>query len=327
MTADVPPRRLSRLARRLVPLAVVSGGAIALATALGFVHGWWWVFDLLAALRTQYALGFLVLALLFSLAGARWIALVCLVGFLVNAVLIVPLYFDRPVPPREGDVIRIMFLNTDIRGANIEALINDLETASHDLVFLSATTDRWAAEFESADIPYSVVQARPRGTSVELLLLARHGVAVETSIRDFGEGGRNKAIEAVVRLNGQPTRVLGVHPVSPATAERAARHRSFLEEIALWARLQTDPAIVVGDLNSTPWSPVFRSLLEEGGLTNSQVGYGVQATWPVIMGPAGVPIDHLLHSSELTTVERDTGPGYGSSHRSIHVGVAMASSN
>jgi hypothetical protein len=81
--------------------------------------------------------------------------------------------------------------------------------------------------------------------------------------------------------------------------------------------------VVVGDLNITPWSHAFRSL-ERAGLRNSQRGFGLQATWPAGYGPFMVPIDHALHSRDLTVTHREVGPAHGSSHRSVLVELAPA---
>lgn len=83
--------------------------------------------------------------------------------------------------------------------------------------------------------------------------------------------------------------------------------------------------LIIGDLNSTPWSPRFETLTRNGGLVNSQNGFGVQASWPSGIGFFGIPIDHALHGEELTTVERSLGPGYGSAHRSLYITVALSS--
>lgn len=320
--------RLTRVAQRLVPVALGCGVVLAVASLGAFAGGLWWVFDLLAALRVQYGFGFFLIGVILAVAGSRLIAMACLMALLVHAALVAPLFLDDPAPTREdAGVLRIMFLNTDIRGADIDLVVEDLRTARHDLVFLSAATDRWADVLGSADIPYSVAQARPRGTSLELLALVRHGVNVETTIVTLGEDSRSKAIETRVNLDDAPVRILAMHPVSPLTPERADAHAAQVEAIAGWARIQQGPVVIVGDLNATPWTPVFRRLLEDGDLVNSQVGFGLQATWPAWLGPFGVPIDHVLHNEQVTTLERRVASGYGSSHHAIHVSVARVASS
>jgi endonuclease/exonuclease/phosphatase (EEP) superfamily protein YafD len=57
---------------------------------------------------------------------------------------------------------------------------------------------------------------------------------------------------------------------------------------------------------------------------NSLDGFGLQPTWPAGQPWFAIPIDHLLHSDQLTTVERSTGPANGSDHRPIEVTLAFA---
>lgn len=314
----------TELANFAVLTATAGVALLTLVTLAGFLGGRWWLTDLLANLRVQYVVGFLLVSVPFAVFGPRALGAVCLGGALVNAVLVVPLYLGGPAPPAEGsDVLRIMFLNTRIDEADPVAVIDDLRTAQHDLVLFSAVTDSWVGSMESAPIPFTVAQARPRGTSLELLVLARNGLPVETTVHSFGDGGRSKAIEARVTLDGRPVRVLVMHPVSPITSRRAERQANQLSALAVWVRAQTDPVVVVGDLNATPWSPGFRTLLRDAGLVNSQEGFGIQASWPRVLGPLGIPIDHALHSKDLTTVDRALGPGYGSDHRSLHVAIAL----
>jgi endonuclease/exonuclease/phosphatase (EEP) superfamily protein YafD len=326
-----PPDRVSHRplpGRVLTWLGVTVLSVLIAATAVGFLGRTFWIFDLAAALRVHYALGFLVLLVLFASMRRRWLLTASALGLVTNLALIVPLYVSGSGPAAaDAPVVRVMFLNTQIRGADVNELIEDLTRGESDLVFLSAATDAWADALGAADIPYSVAQSRPRGTSLELLLLARHGVNVETRLQNFGGGGRSMAIEARVTLGDASVQVLAMHPVSPATPERAAAHREQIEAIAGWARGQDDPVVVVGDLNATPWSSVFQMLLEDGDLVNSQEGFGIHASWPASLGPLGIPIDHVLHSQGLTTVERSLGPGYGSEHRSIHAAIAAIGSD
>lgn len=295
-------------------------------TAVGFLGRTFWIFDLAAALRVQYALGFLILVVLFAAVRRRWPLAVSVLGLLANLALIVPLYFGGPGEiDADAPVLRVMFLNTQIRGADVNELIEDLSSGEPDLVFLSAATDAWADVLEAAPIPYDLAFRRPPGVDVELLVLARKGVTVETFIEDFGAGGRDTAVQAV-SFGDTPVQVLAMHPVSPVTPKRVEAHSEQLAAIASWARAQDDPVVVLGDLNATPWSAGFRRLLEEGELANSQKGFGIQASWPAFLGPLGIPIDHALYSDGLITVERFLGSGYGSEHRSLHVTFALSES-
>ena len=89
-------------------------------------------------------------------------------------------------------------------------------------------------------------------------------------------------------------------------------------------RDQNELALVVGDLNTTPWSPYFKDLLKLGALRNSMKGWGVQTTWPATSYPLRIPIDHALHSPGLVILNREIGPDVGSDHLPVILDVHVS---
>jgi endonuclease/exonuclease/phosphatase (EEP) superfamily protein YafD len=75
--------------------------------------------------------------------------------------------------------------------------------------------------------------------------------------------------------------------------------------------------IVVGDFNTTPWSPCFQDLLAAAGLRNATLGHGYIGTWPTWFWPALIPIDHVLLKGPLAATTVGRGPAIGSDHYPI----------
>lgn len=91
------------------------------------------------------------------------------------------------------------------------------------------------------------------------------------------------------------------------TVELAARH---------------DDLLLIGDLNSTPWSPQLRALREESGLRPTW--RGLQTTWA--RDPWHVltlPIDHALVKGGVRVLEAGRLPWTASDHRPLRVRVAF----
>jgi endonuclease/exonuclease/phosphatase (EEP) superfamily protein YafD len=82
--------------------------------------------------------------------------------------------------------------------------------------------------------------------------------------------------------------------------------------------------VVTGDFNASTWSRGFSLVTGEASLVNSQRGFGVQASWPAGYPLLSIPIDHLVHSRELTTVDRYLGESLGSDHLALFVEVGRA---
>jgi len=79
-------------------------------------------------------------------------------------------------------------------------------------------------------------------------------------------------------------------------------------------------AVVAGDLNATPWSPIFHRVLDLGRLRDSREGFGLHRTWPSgIHALLRIPIDHVLVGEGVTVLRREVGPHIGSDHRPVIV--------
>lgn len=95
-------------------------------------------------------------------------------------------------------------------------------------------------------------------------------------------------------------RVLAVHTRAPWGPDAVAERDGALHAVGKWASAdQSGHVLVVGDLDATRWSAVFRELLGVGGLRDSERGFGFQPSYPAGFWLARVPIDHSLYSDGL----------------------------
>ncbi|HWV58305.1 MAG TPA: endonuclease/exonuclease/phosphatase family protein [Longimicrobiales bacterium] len=282
-----------------------------------------WALDLLGQVRPQYVVGFVALATI--LVALRWwkTAALALAGAVVNAVVVLPYLTGASTPVVTGETLTVMSLNVKIRQADPVAVAEYLRTSDVDLVYFFAVVEPWLDALMDAGVPHDLLVSRGGRGGLEIAVLGRSPI-VETTVHAWGRDPRSMAAEVVVPFEGGRVRVLGTHPLSPRSPGNAAQRNQQLTRVAEWAAEQTDPVLVVGDLNATPWSHAFRALISDSGLVNSLVGAGLQPSWPAVLGPLGIPIDHALHSPALVTVSRELGPSFGSEHRSVIVTVARA---
>jgi len=71
---------------------------IAALTAVGFLGGIWWGFDLAAKFRVQYTLVLLISSAVLAVVHRWWAIGVAAMALMVNLALIVPLYAGAPAP-------------------------------------------------------------------------------------------------------------------------------------------------------------------------------------------------------------------------------------
>lgn len=131
------------------------------------------------------------------------------------------------------------------------------------------------------------------------------------------------SIQAAVEWNGGTVRLIATHPVPPITSRYYLARNLHLSLLA--KRVQTlrnehpdESVIVVGDLNLTPWSPVFRDFLIAADLHDASRGHGLTPTWyrwPLF--PFGLVLDHGLATRDLVCTRRAIHGDVGSDHRPV----------
>src|SRR5690606_11658512 len=118
--------------------------------------------------------------------------------------------------------------------------------------------------------------------------------------------------------------VIGVHPPHPVRPHHVPVFVAYLQNVAEAVRQADSPVVVMGDFNTTAFSPSFQDLLAATGIENASEGFGYAATWPVAAGPFGLPIDHVLVSPEFAVRDVVVGPAMGSDHAPVIVDVRLA---
>ncbi|MEM8740218.1 MAG: endonuclease/exonuclease/phosphatase family protein [Pseudomonadota bacterium] len=307
-----------------------AGLGLCAATLLGFAGEIWWRFGLLDHFRVQYV-GLLLLIEVagFLLLWRRWVGLL-LIPLIVNLVPIV----DLALKPRGGATLAatqltVFHANIDHTRPRADEIVALLSAAPADIVFVQEVTPETLVQLQTGLTGYRLVLAAPRRTS--------HGSAMfvpvtstleiqDARIIDLPNGSQRPLLVADLVFDGAPLRVMSVHVTLPKTEDTAAAQARELVALAEWANdaMRDGPSVVlVGDFNATPFSVRFRDMLERGGLLNSQVGWPLQMTWPAGWPmPMQLAIDHLVHSPDLSTLMRETGPAIGSDHLPLRVTLA-----
>lgn len=118
---------------------------------------------------------------------------------------------------------------------------------------------------------------------------------------------------------GNTYKVLGVHPMAPLSPSWAQERNEQFLDLAVYVKTSTLPVIIVGDFNSTPWSPYFEELLLTAGLADARVGFGLVPTWKANSWLFHLPIDHALVSSEWQVLTFQSHPTKMGDHKGIYV--------
>jgi endonuclease/exonuclease/phosphatase (EEP) superfamily protein YafD len=306
-------------------LLVIPAVALAVVSIASFFGEWLWWLDVLANFRAQFVVGLMIFSLSLLLTRFRRTGIAVFAVAIVNLIPVLPLYVGSP---GEGEPtapsIRVMSFNLLSDNESFGEVIDYIRTIDPDLVLLHEASRPWNVAVEAADLGYEVIKPWPDSLIFGTLVLVR-GEEIEAVTFGFAEA-QPRAVQLSYRPTGWPEAidVLSTHPLAPTERERADLRNAQLQFAAEWASERDSPRFVVGDFNATPWSSPFRDLMDEADLRNSQLGFGLQPSFPTTSNVIlRVPIDHLLHSDHFITRDRRLGPDLGSDHFPLIVDIEL----
>lgn len=240
---------------------------------------------------------------------------VCALGALAHLAPV--LAWLPPASPSAPSELRLLVANVLTGNQEHRRLLDLVAEERPDVVALLEVDATWLAALAplAGTYPHRVVEPRDDNFGIALLSRRPLGAAAIVELGPF----ELPVIDA--RVEGAfPVRIVVAHPPPPISAAHAEARDAILVEVA--ARVAGDPrAVVVGDLNCTPWVAPFRRLLRDGALRDSRIGQGNQASWPTRLGPLGIPIDHALVGPAVGIGGRRLGPSIGSDHRPLLIGL------
>jgi endonuclease/exonuclease/phosphatase (EEP) superfamily protein YafD len=319
------PRAIWVWLGRLVTLAALAGAA---AAATGTLLGFWarrdWRLELLAHFRVQYFWALAIAATL--LAMRRWpkMALLTATAATANLLLILPLYVGPAPPAASGPLARGMSLNVFYHNHEYSRVLDEISLEKPDFVLLLEVTPKWVEMMEimRPEYPFSRIAARPDSSG--MALYSRLPIE-RVEIDNLAHEGLPTIVAQLLTPTG-PVTLFCTHTASPRSPANLAMRNQQLESLAKIVENRVGPVMVMGDFNTTSWSPFFAEFLVNSGLSDSRRGFGVQPTWPAAPLPLRIPIDHCLVSPEVGIYGRHVGHAVGSDHRPIIVDFAIVPS-
>jgi endonuclease/exonuclease/phosphatase (EEP) superfamily protein YafD len=301
------------------------GAAVVLALLpswLGLLGGWHWSLDLLAHFRWQYLL-FAMLAVAWAAwCGRRVVLVLAALTFLLNAALIGRLAWHPDLGGKvaEDFSLRVLSFNVLMRNPDKQRVLDYLMASDADVISLVEVDQKWLAALAplQAKYPYHVADPRPDNFGVAMFSRIPWEKA---EVLWLGEPGL-PSIEARMRHEGRDLVIIGTHPVPPAGRRNAGWRDGQLGRLAQHVSQLHIPALVVGDLNATPWSVGLR-IATASGLGFRSLSPPWTPTWQV-RSIFAIPIDQELSTAPLVVTGRSVGPDLGSDHRPLNISVGWA---
>lgn len=279
---------------------------------------------LLQSLRFHLAAALLGLVVLLFISGAWWRGVLFMVVFALSAgqgALIVyrqqearALVSEQPSRP----LFKMLSFNLlQSNSANGRRLATYIENSGADVVALmeAGPVKPFAAEIMKT---YPYISKCAASGPCDTFLLSRTPLT-NVAVGSLGRVWQNRLVTAHTLIDGVDVSIIVAHLVKPyfddAPNEEAAR-------LALAIAAARGPLVLAGDFNAAAWSRNINWLYRFHGLIP---GPSYPATWPVRLGPFGVPIDNMWTRGPLfiSSIEA-LDDSMGSNHRGIMATLSLA---
>lgn len=295
------------------------------------------ILDALNDFRLQYFVLSIIAAIAFYLTRRKRLLWMSLVILTINAIAIVPWYIPNlnSTQNAEGHPFRLLAINVLNQNRDYHRVIDWINQEEADLVVLSEVIAKWnpwseALSVLNADYPYHV-----RQDDMEIEVYSRWPLSIRHE-QPYGEGQDLPIIRGFVALDvavdGRSVVAIATHAFPQAFFGRKgfALRNQHLQDLGDYlGRLITQDELsasgpmaimVAGDLNVTPWSPHYRSLMAQSNLKDARRGFGLlpsQSSFMPQIPIFAIPIDHSFVSKDIEVVNIYTGPNVGSDHLPI----------
>ncbi|MDF1585250.1 endonuclease/exonuclease/phosphatase family protein [Marinimicrococcus flavescens] len=219
--------------------------------------------------------------------------------------------FVESCPPEQR--LSVMVANVLLGNREAQPLLELVRREKPDIL-LAMETDAWWHEALAPleeEMPFRVQQIT--GSYYGLELFSRLPL-IEPEIRRLADQD-TPAVQSGVRLrSGERIDFVGLHPHPPRPWQPAIGRDAQLYAAALLVREDERPAVVAGDLNSTPWETALERMQRIGALIDPRQDYGYAATYSAHSWWRSWPLDHVLHEPGFATSSLHRLGAVGSDH-------------
>jgi endonuclease/exonuclease/phosphatase (EEP) superfamily protein YafD len=293
---------------------IIAATVNALFSIVGYLGKFNLFFELSSHFKLQYLLvGFSTFIFFAQVQSKKRWLLVSAFCIIINLAEIVPWYFPAPAlagaTPEQN--LRILHSNVLRSNRRYSEVISLVKAEQPDIAVFVEVNTSWAKELSvlSEMFPYYSQQQESEnfGSAIYSKLPLEN-----VSVKAFSQG--RKSLLADVKFQGKIISMILAHPTVPIKQQSFIDRNKQLAAIGEYAAQVKNPLIVVGDFNTTMWSPFYTNMVKTAKVRNARSGFGILPTWPTFLPLAYIPIDHFLVSKEIGVLKIRTGRNVGSDH-------------
>ena len=198
---------------------------------------------------------------------------------------------------------------------NPEGAIQQIVDQNSDIIGIQELNASWLSELEVLDRSHPYSFTVPHDTCCYGIgLYSRYPITFQDNI----DIDSTPELEVEVLVNGRKVKLLYMHTRPPAFPDRSASRNKQLKVMGERAARSSASWVLFGDFNIVPWAFHYRNMVERTGGKDARRGF--HPTFPIDYVTL-VPIDHFVHSQDMSCTGFHSFPLKGSDHKGIYIGL------
>jgi endonuclease/exonuclease/phosphatase (EEP) superfamily protein YafD len=289
---------------------------VAFGAVFGRVHP---LIDLFGQFVLPAIVGAAALAVLTALTGRYMTMTLAVAALLANLAVASP-WITSPTPVEtSGPRFKLLMLNVYYNNPRLDLAEQLIRSTNADVVVLLEMIPRLRPAFDKIAAAYPHRLECWQGPRCDALILSRFPLTDISSKLPPAKTRRSLA-SATVEIEGRSLTLFAAHLILPFPFTRFATQPAQADDLAASVASVSGPRLLVGDFNAATWSASVAKQ-RDSGLT-ALTGPG--GSWPTFLPKhLGIPIDHVLTSSDLAPRSRKFINVAGSDHRAVLAEIAF----
>lgn len=288
---------------------------------LGFLGKYYWLFDLFAHFRIYYVIYFLILGSVTLALQRRKEATVAMLFAVTLSFGLIKFYVSNTESQNiSSETLKIASINLLSSNENFEKVASFIDEGSFDIVFLLEINDKWQHKIETIEgYPFQFYIPRPDNFGIGVI----YNIEIDSVERIDVSNIELPSILLSMKLDGKELKLLSTHPVPPISSKFFEFRNNQFDEINTFVNEVDEELVLIGDFNSTVFSPNMKTLLNNDRLVDSRIGFGLLHTWNDLMPINLITLDHAFVTNGINVFNRGVGRSIGSDHLPIILEIGI----
>lgn len=300
-------------------LGLVSIIAI-ICCSLSYLGRYSFYFDILSNFKIQYFVA-IVFSLFFFLFQRKKVFI------FLNSFFVCVLLFDlapwyRYSGSYDGEKeIKVYYSNVLTTNENYDLVLSQIRKLAPDIIVFLEINSKWAEAIQPIKKKYKYHKIIPQSDNFGIALLSRH-VLEDVEIKHFSRV-RVPSIYSKLVIENKNIHLIVTHPLPPGSIQNFISRNGALKSTGKFINTLSGKKVIIGDLNTTMWSPYYKDLIESTDLYDCRRGFGLQPTWPSSQFITMIPLDHCLVSKDIQVYHFEVLSDIGSDHLPFLVNLGI----